>query len=84
MGTEMNNRLVISIIQNCAAYRVLHIKQLCSIVKLFDSGGDQLEILEMFLLRCHKLNYKLDLIPLFAPTLRPYVAVVLNRTMLGE
>ena len=53
-----NIRMVMSILLNCASYRVLHIKQLISVLKLFDSVGDKLEIVEMFVLRCHKLVYK--------------------------
>jgi len=82
--TTRNSRMVMSIIQNCAAYRVLHVKQVMSIAKLFDSVADRLEILEFFVQRCHKLQYKSDLIPLFIPSLRPYVATILDRTMLVE
>jgi hypothetical protein len=79
-----NKRMVLSIVQNCAAYRVLHVKQLISILKLFDNVDDRLEVLEMFTLRSHKLMYKADLIPLFTVPLRPYVATILDRTMLVE
>ena len=84
MNSSIDFKMVMSIIQNCAAHRVLHIKQLMSVIKLFDSVGDRLEILELFVLRCHKLMYKSDLVTLFTPILRPYVSTILQRTMLVE
>ena len=77
-------RTAMSILQSCASVRVLHVKQMCSIMKLFDSDCDRLEILEFFVLRCHKLLFKGDLIPLFHISFRPYIAEIVEESMLVE
>lgn len=77
-------KTAMAIVQNCAAHRVLHVKQLCSIIKLFDTDSGRLEVLEFFVLRAHKLSFKGDIIPLFQLPLRPYVSDILESAMLVE
>ena len=73
-----------AILQNCASFRVLHVKQLESVLKLFDDDGLRMEALEMFLMRAHELRFKADLIPLFDQSRRNYVADLLKTTMMAE